>query len=116
MTIVAVSIAGAAGAVCRYLISGWVQNAVRSDFPAGTLTVNLGGSFGLGLIVGTGPLDSTIILFAVGFLAGFTTFSTWMIETIRLGIPPLRRRAVLNLVLALIAGVLLAAAGYSLGN
>jgi fluoride exporter len=114
MTIVAVSIAGAAGAVCRYLISGWVQNAVRSDFPAGTLTVNLSGSFALGLIVGTGPLDSTLILFAVGFLGGFTTFSTWMIETVRLGHRSLR--TLLNLVVSLVGGLAVAAVGFTLTN
>lgn len=114
MTIVAVSIVGAAGAVCRYLISGWVQSAVRSDFPVGTLTVNLGGSFGLGLIVGTGPLDSTFILFATGFLAGFTTFSTWMIETIRLG--HRSPRTLLNLVVSLVGGLGAAAFGFTLTN
>jgi len=114
MTVIAVSIAGAAGAVCRYLISGWVQNAVRLDFPVGTLTVNLGGSLGLGLIVGTGPLDSTLILFAAGFLAGFTTFSTWMIETIRLG--PRSHRTLLNLAGSLAGGLAACAVGFTLTN
>jgi fluoride exporter len=114
MTIAAVSIAGAAGAVCRYLVSGWVQNAVRSDFPAGTLTVNLVGSFALGLIGGTGPLDSTLVLFAVGFLGGFTTFSTWMIETVRLGHRSLR--TLFNLVVSLVGGLAVAAVGFTLTN
>lgn len=112
MTVLAVSLAGAVGAICRYLISGLVQNAVGSDFPVGTLTVNLGGSLGLGLIVGAGPLDSTLILLAVGFMGGFTTFSAWMIETIRLGLrSPL---ALLNLVVSLVGGLAAAVIGFTL--
>jgi CrcB protein len=49
----------------------------------------------------------------VGFLGGFTTFSTWMIETVRLGIGSSTARSVANLMLTLVAGVALAAAGYA---
>jgi fluoride ion exporter CrcB/FEX len=52
---------------------------------------------------------------AVGFFGGFTTFSTWMIEIIRLGFPR-SFRASSNLLVSLIGGVALAAAGYSLAN
>ncbi|MEX2623597.1 MAG: CrcB family protein [Acidimicrobiia bacterium] len=111
------AIAGAAGALCRYLISGWTHRLSRSDFPVGTLTVNLTGSFLLGLVAGTNGLNATTSLAIVGFLGGYTTFSTWMIETIRLGFPVLRStRAFANLFLALIAGIALAAAGYVLTN
>ncbi|MGF1617971.1 MAG: fluoride efflux transporter FluC [Acidimicrobiia bacterium] len=114
MTLLAASIAGAAGAVCRYLISGWVHEGFQSDLPIGTLTVNLTGSLGLGLIVGAGPLDSVLTLTAIGFLGGFTTFSTWMIETIRLG--PRSPRALLNLLLSLTGGVTAAIIGFTLTN
>ena len=113
-TLVTASLAGAVGAVCRYLVSGWVQTASSSDFPVGTLCVNLTGSFGLGLVVGAGHLDSTLILTAVGFLGGFTTFSTWMIETIRLG--PRSPRALINLSLSLTGGVIAAAVGFTLSS
>lgn len=108
--------AGALGSVSRYVVSGLVQRWTHSLFPAGTMSVNLVGAFLVGLLAGLVESGSMAAVAAAGYLGGFTTFSTWMIETIRLGIPPLRRRAVLNLVLALIAGVLLAAVGYSLGN
>lgn len=113
MSLLAASMAGAVGAVCRYAISGWIQARHQSDFPMGTLFVNLAGSFGLGLLVGQGP-DSAFALAAVGFMGGFTTFSTWMIETIRLG--PRSPRAVLNLTLGLTGGVMLAAIGFTLTN
>ncbi len=108
--------AGAVGALSRYLLSGFVQEHSNSDLPVGTLAVNLTGAFLLGLVVGVDQLQSAATLTAAGFLGGFTTFSTWMIETVRLGIPPLRTRAILNLAVTLIAGVALAAAGYSLTN
>jgi CrcB protein len=116
MTLLLATFAGAVGAVCRYLLSGLVQQRARSDFPLGTLAVNLAGAFLLGLLAGSDALRSTATLAGAGFLGGFTTYSTWMIETIRLGIPPLRARAVGNLALTLLAGVALAAAGYSLTN
>jgi CrcB protein len=116
MTVLITILAGGLGAVGRYLLSGFVQERTRSNFPVGTLTVNLTGAFLLGTIAGVDHLQSTTTLVAAGFLGGFTTFSTWMIETIRLGGPPIRSRALTNLALTLLAGIALAAAGYSLNN
>ena len=116
MTVLITTLAGALGALCRYLLSGVVQERTQSDLPLGTLTVNLAGAFLLGIVGGTDNAQSAATLASVGFLGGFTTFSTWMIETIRLGIPPLRSRSLANLALTLLAGVALAAAGYSLAN
>jgi fluoride exporter len=114
--IVLTTLSGAVGALSRYLLSGLVQQRLDSDLPVGTLAVNLSGALLIGVVVGIDDLQSTATLIAAGFLGGFTTFSTWMIETIRLGIPPLRSMALINLVITLIAGVALAAAGYSLTN
>jgi CrcB protein len=115
MTLLA-ALAGAVGALARYLLSGLVQQRFDGDLPVGTLAVNLSGALLIGAVVGIDHLQSSATLIAAGFLGGFTTFSTWMIETIRLGIPPLKRRALFNLIITLIAGVALAAAGYSLTN
>jgi CrcB protein len=94
-----------------------MQQHTQSDFPVGTLTVNLTGSLILGVVSGADHLQTTAGLAVVGFLGGFTTFSTWMIETIRLGFPARRStRALANLLLPLTAGIALAAAGYSLTN
>lgn len=110
------TLAGAVGALVRYLLSGVVQQRIDSDLPVGTLVVNLSGALLIGIVAGTDDLQTSATLIATGFLGGFTTFSTWMIETIRLGIPPLRSRALFNLTTTLIAGIALAAAGYSLTN
>lgn len=110
--IVLLTAAGALGALGRYLLSGFVQQRVDTDLPVGTLAVNLSGALAIGLITGIDDLRSAPTLVAVGFLGGFTTFSTWMIETLRLGLPPLR--PLLNLAITLLAGVALAAVGYTL--
>lgn len=112
MEFLTVTVAGAAGAVLRYLLSGWVQRAGPSDFPTGTLAVNLTGAFLLGVLAGSGALDSALVVAIVGLLGGFTTYSTWMIETLRLG--PVSSTSLLNLVLTLVGGVALAALGHGL--
>jgi len=117
LTLLIGAVAGAVGALCRYLVSGWVHRIIPSDFPRGTLTVNLTGSFLLGLVAGTHGLDTTANVALVGFLGGYTTFSTWMIETVRLGFPIMRStRAIANLLLTLIGGIALAGAGFGLTN
>jgi CrcB protein len=116
MMILLATLAGAVGALARYLLSGVVQQRIDTDLPVGTLVVNLAGAFLIGVVAGIDDLQSSATLIATGFLGGFTTFSTWMIETIRLGIPPLRSRSLFNLTTTLIAGMALAAAGYSLTN
>lgn len=112
MTALAVSLAGALGAAARYLISGWVQGRSSSAVPAGTFAVNMLGAFGLGLVLGAGDGPAPFLsLVGVGFFSGFTTFSTWMVETIRLGTWP---RASLNLIVSTGGGVLVLLAGYML--
>lgn len=112
MSLLLVSFAGSAGAVCRYLVSGWVQRGSASGFPMGTLVVNVLGAFGLGLVLGSGSVKSMATIALAGFFGGFTTFSTWMVETVRLGLPG--RQATVNIVGSVVVGVAAAAVGYTL--
>lgn len=81
-----VGLGGFFGSVLRYLVSGWVQGfAPGLTFPWGTLSVNLAGCFLLGIAAGwmevRGMLaPETRLLVVVGFLGGFTTFSTFGLE------------------------------------
>lgn len=105
-------VAGGIGALSRYVVAGLVQRWSGSDFPAGTAAVNLAGAFALGAAVGS-DLGSVGLGVVGGFLAGFTTFSTWMVESLGLGLVPRPRlRALVNLVGMLLAGLVLAGAGY----
>jgi CrcB protein len=83
-----VGLAGGVGAVSRYLADGVVQDRTSGLFPFGTLTVNVIGSFVLGIVAGVvlrhgaaGPLQSIV---GTGFCGGLTTWSTASWETVRL--------------------------------
>lgn len=85
-----IGIGGFIGSVCRYLLSSYVQQIARSTgFPYGTLTVNLVGCFFIGLLAhlvdtrGILSIEVRAFLF-IGFLGGFTTFSTFGNETLNL--------------------------------
>jgi fluoride exporter len=83
-----VGAAGAVGAVARYLLDGLVQDRTSGSFPAGTLAVNLSGSFVLGVVTGFAlhhpALHFTAAVVGAGFCGAFTTWSTTSWETVRL--------------------------------
>ena len=84
-----VIIGGGIGAFFRYLLSGWIYKVLVTDFPYGTLAVNVIGCFVIGLFLTMAEdrfliSPSFRIFFAVGVLGGFTTFSTFSFETVGL--------------------------------
>ncbi len=115
--LVAVGLAGGAGAAGRVLLDGVAAGmAARTrGFPVGTLVVNLSGAFLLGLLAGLSLGTSANRLLGTGLIGGFTTFSTWMYETHRLAEQRRPGLAAINLVVSLIGGVVLAWAGSRLG-
>jgi CrcB protein len=84
-----VCLGGAAGTGARYLLGLWAARAWPSGIPWGTLLVNTLGSFLLVLVMGAGArgallsADARAVL-ATGVLGGFTTYSTFNHETLRL--------------------------------
>lgn len=89
-TIMLVGIGGFCGAALRYIVSGKVQQICGSTLlPYGTLVVNGLGSFVLGIIfwlgIERGLFGPSFRAFAsIGLLGGFTTFSTFSVETVNL--------------------------------
>ena len=87
--VVAVLCGGALGAVCRVEAGRAVMSLVGGTFPLGILCVNMLGSFLLGLLMGTasrvkhGYPTATAFL-ATGFFGGFTTFSSFALDTVML--------------------------------
>ncbi len=84
-----IAVGSAIGGVSRYLVGGLVQRLAAGTFPAGTLLINITGSFLLGAILRYGIDTPTLTpelraLLTVGFCGGYTTFSTFSYETIAL--------------------------------
>lgn len=104
------------GAVFRYIIGGWVNHRVGSVFPWGTMVVNIFGCFGLGFLEGAATQDG-VLLFVLGrgFLAGFTTFSTLMLETLNLARARENDRAFFNVVVSLALGIFALFVGLGVG-
>ena len=84
-----ICLGGAVGTGARYLLSGWLLRVAGAAFPWGTLTVNILGSFVLGLLMEvsrtTGlPSPTLRLALTTGLLGGFTTYSSFNYETLRL--------------------------------
>ena len=104
-------IGGGLGAVLRYLLAGWVQQASGSVFPFGTLVVNVSGCFLIGLVggllLGLRPLPEEYRLALLsGLLGGYTTFSTFSLETFQLAENHGYFYAGLNIVLSVTGGLI----------
>ncbi|GAA0216462.1 fluoride efflux transporter CrcB [Halobaculum roseum] len=97
---------GAVGALLRHYVSQLVD---VEEFPTGTFTVNVLGSFALGFITFLGADTTLLLLFGTGVCGSFTTFSSFSFETVRLWETGERTRAVGN------AGGNLFGAGLAIG-
>src|SRR4051812_48194451 len=88
MLTVWVSLAAGAGAVARYLVDEAVTRRAGRRFPAGTLVVNISGSLLLGIVTGLvlhhGAGGDMAAVVGTGFAGGYTTFSTWVWESLTL--------------------------------
>ena len=114
-----IAILGAIGAVSRWKISEYCTRLGPENFPFGTFTVNIIGSFLLGILMSM-SVNETVpetwrVPIAVGFLGSFTTFSTFSVETINLLQQGNGRMALLNLGSQLGIGLMAAAVGLTIG-
>ncbi len=82
-----VAIGGAFGSMCRYVVGVWVGVVNPTGFPFGTLVINVSGSFLMGVWIGVMVLvlpeksKDMHLLMAIGVLGGYTTFSTFSLES-----------------------------------
>jgi CrcB protein len=107
---------GGVGAVARFALDGAVSQRVGSGFPLGTLAVNLSGAFLLGVLVGAHVAGDGLLLAGTAVIGSYTTFSTWMLESHRLGEDGELNRMWLNLGISLFAGLAVAWLGRALGG
>ena len=86
---IAVLCGGAAGAVCRFKLNAAIMSGLTMTFPLGILCINVLGGFLMGLLQGAmkrsgKPFTVGYSLLGTGFLGGFTTFSTFSLESLTL--------------------------------
>jgi len=110
-----IALAGGGGAVARFVLDGVVQDRTDSPAPLGTFVINVSGSFLLGVIAGltiSHTLSANAKLIAgTGFLGGYTTFSTYALETYRLVEDRAHALAAVNLLASIAAGLAAATLG-----
>jgi fluoride exporter len=99
----AVGAGGAVGSVLRFVLSSAVSRLAGTAFPYGTVLVNVIGSFLIGLLYvwlmeRTGARPDLRAFLIVGVLGGFTTFSSFSLETVTLLMQQSYVRAVANVV------------------
>ena len=85
----AVALGGALGSLARYFVAGWIQSASWGGFPYGIFVVNITGGFLMGVIVELGALKLNLApeiraFLTVGILGGYTTFSTFSLDSVLL--------------------------------
>lgn len=113
---------GALGALARFYTGLWVGRWAGTGWPWGTLTVNLLGCLLLGLLTGLSVSRQAIpshiaAVVMTGFLGAFTTFSTFSVEGVKLWRATGSLGPTVSYVLvSVLGGLLLAAAGYGLGH
>ena len=115
--ILLIFIGGGLGAVSRFLVTTTLAGKL-GNFPLGTLTTNFFGSLLMGLIVGilAGRYDSVRLFVAVGFLGGFTTFSSFSAETLALIQNGQIFAASANIIVSVVASLIACAVGLKIGG
>lgn len=119
--ILLISAGAALGANARYWFGLWAAQKWGAGFPVGTLLINLSGSLVLGFFLTLATQRLLIdprwrLLFAVGFLGAYTTFSTYTYESLDLILQGQWVAGLANLLGSTLAGILAAAAGVYLAK
>ena len=118
LKVLLIALGGAIGSVCRYGLGGLVYRMFGSIFPWGTAAVNIVGSLVIGFLWGVfergaiGP-NMRIFLF-IGILGGFTTFSSYTLETFSLFREGQTRLAITNMMVSNIVGVAAVFIGFAI--
>ena len=123
MTWIAVAIGGALGSMARHGVNHLIHvRWMLTRFPAATVAVNVAGCFIIGLLAGLLAADRIALrnqwreFIFVGILGGFTTFSTFGLDTFMLTRTHSSGDAVLNVAIQVIGGLAAVWIGYELGT
>ena len=115
--LMAVGFGGAAGSIVRYLLSGGIlAGQTLLGFPAGPFTVNAAGSLLIGILLEATSSETLGWLLIVGFCGGFTTFSTFSADTVRLLRAGCYNAAAIYVALSVAVCIVFAALGMWIGT
>jgi CrcB protein len=112
---IAIALLGGFGACARFLLISLIATRHSGNLPLGVLAVNVSGSLLLGLVAGFALSGDALVLSATATLGSYTTFSTWMLETQRLGEDGRGRAGALNVLVSIALGVAAVALGRTIG-
>ena len=114
-----VLIGGFIGGILRFFLSNYVGRRVGETFPWGTFIVNVSGAFVIGIAAGLGlglggifATETFRDFIMVGALGGYTTVSSFCLQSLNLALAGERRLALFNIVASALLSVLAVAAGY----
>ena len=113
---VGVVLIGGIGSVLRFVIDRTVARRASRPFPFGTLAVNISGAALLGFLAGLALNKEAALLAGTAFVGAYTTFSTWMLETQRLGEERQLPAAFANIVISVVLGEAAAFIGQQLAQ
>jgi fluoride exporter len=118
--ILIVALGGSLGSIARYIGAKTIDSHFNANFPAGTFSVNIIGSFAIGIIYAivarkTGS-DNWALFLGTGFCGGFTTFSAFAFENISLINQRMAMTSILYIVSSVALGLLAVVGGMALGK
>lgn len=121
MNVLVVALGGAVGSVLRFLISYWVHESFKPSFPYATVGINVLGCLLIGflMVVFAGPhreQETLRTALMVGVLGGFTTFSSFSLETMNLAFEGRYDKAILNVGISVAFGLMATWAGVRLAH
>jgi len=115
MTIFLLGIGGACGAIARFRLGALFLKHERM-FPLGTFIINIIGALLLGIFCGLKLSGNPYILLGDGFCGAFTTFSTFMVESVLLMQEGATKKSIVYIILSVVMGLLCFFAGYVAGG
>ncbi|HRP90584.1 MAG TPA: fluoride efflux transporter CrcB [Edaphocola sp.] len=117
-SIILVGLGGALGSISRFLLSEYIFLYKKNLLPLATFTINIMGSFLIGLMLAyllkTSGNQSLKLFLTVGFCGGFTTFSTFALENLKLIQSGQYGLALVYILLSVVLSVLFVAIGFKL--
>jgi fluoride exporter len=113
---IGVAILGGLGSLARFMFDAVISVQTSSSFPLGTLAVNASGALILGLLTGVALSGEALLLAGSATIGSYTTFSTWMLETHRLGEDGELLLGVLNVLASIAVGLSATILGRSIGG